>query len=327
MFFSNASQATNSVDTATLIIALVSLFFTVAITGTMIYFVLKYNRKDHPVPADIHGHVGLEVLWTAIPTLLVLVFFYYGYLAFLDIRTFPDEAIEVDVTARMWSWSFEYPNGEVTTELYVPQGKDVKLNLAAIDVIHSLYIPAFRVKQDCVPGIDTAAWFRANNQGTYELFCTEYCGLLHSNMLSKVHVVSEEDWKKKIYGGEDIDLASLASGKEKAVAALSATAPKKKAASGAGLGAKLVKTNGCVACHSMDGSKLVGPSFKGLYGKEHVVLEDGKEVTVVADDDYIRHSITNPNAQVVKGYGALMPAQNLKDDEIDAVISYLKTLE
>lgn len=330
--FTNASQAVNSVDFAFLTIALVNLFFYVLVGGLLLYFVFRYNRKRNPISAPIEGSLTLEIVWTVIPTLLVLVFFWVGYRAFLDIRVFPSETFDIKVTARMWSWSFEYPNGEVSNVLYAPKGEKVRLKLNSADVLHSLYIPAFRIKQDCVPGLDTQLWFRANNTGTYNLFCTEYCGQLHSKMYTDVVIMEPEEWEKSVYAGGTEEVMVGAEGDDGGdvatkKASLSQPMEELSEEQLISIGKKLTVQNGCNACHSTDGSKLVGPSYKGLYGSEHVVTEDGEEKTITVDEAYIKNSILYPNKQVAKGYQPLMPKQNLDEKEIDAITAYLKSLQ
>lgn len=173
-------------DTTFLIIAGISFFFLAIITVAMFYFIYKYSRKKNPVATDITGNTSLEILWTVIPTILVLVMFFYGYAGFKQMRNAPADAMTVKVTARMWAWSFEYDNGVKSDTLFVPTGKPVKLELNSVDVNHSFYIPAFRIKEDAIPGRKNYLWFEPTEDGEYFVECAEYCGMSHSYMLSKV---------------------------------------------------------------------------------------------------------------------------------------------
>jgi cytochrome c oxidase subunit 2 len=204
----------------------------------------------------------------------------------------------------MWSWQFEYPNGKKSAELVVPLNQPVKLDLISRDVIHSLYIPAFRIKEDVVPGKNNMMWFTAQEEGEYDLFCAEYCGDRHSYMISKVIVLPEAEYETWL---EQSDIP--------------ADEPP---------GLTILKQNGCIACHSTDGSKIVGPTFKGIYGHEVEVITDGQERTIIVDDEYIKRSIYEPNADVVKGYNpGLMISykEQLSEEDVAQVIEYLKELK
>jgi len=314
------SNIADAVNGPILFITAVSVFFLVGITAVMVYFTIRYSRRRNPNPEDVHGHTLLEVAWTIIPTVLALAMFWYGWVGYQFMKDVPEDALQVTVIGRMWSWLYEYDNGVQTDVLNVPVGKPVRLNMKSTDVIHSYYIPAFKVKQDVVPGVDGLyLWFTARKTGEYDVFCAEYCGLQHSAMLSKVVVMAEgqfEEWL--VAEGEEVALlqAALEEGgdDEGALAAL---------------GKRLSTTKGCVACHSADGSRLVGPSFKGVYGMSEVVIVEGAEREIVVDDDYLRTSILEPNAHIVQGYQPLMPPQVgiVSDDEIEALIAYIKSLE
>ncbi len=300
----------SSVDKIFYAIAGISLVLLLGVTGAMIFFAVRYRRKKHPRAEDIEGSLWLEVLWTVIPTLLVMAMFYVGWKGFVYKRTVPPDAMLVKVTARMWSWHFEYENGATSNALKLPVGKPVKLAITSADVLHSLFIPAFRVKEDCVPNMETYLWFRPDEPGAYDLFCTEYCGVGHSAMITKVAVLP----------GKDFDAWYLA-----AAAQPAATVEKKKRPDGA----KLFQEKGCFACHSIDGTPKVGPTLKGAYGHRTTVLTGGKERQLVADDAYLRKSILDPQADLVKGYPPVMPPQKglLTDVEVDAIIEYLKGLK
>jgi cytochrome c oxidase subunit 2 len=290
-----------SVDSVFLFITVISVVLLVGITGVMVYFAVKYNRKKNPTPSDIEGNLFLEVLWTVIPTLLVLAIFYYGWEGFKLMRKAPPDAMPVKVTARQFSWSFEYENGKKSDVLLVPLKKPVKLTITSADVIHSLFIPAFRVKEDAVPGMETYLWFLPDEVGTYDLFCTEYCGEGHAAMITKVQVVPEAEFKEW-YGAEaretEIDK-----------------------------GLRLLQERGCLGCHSTDGTKKIGPTFKGLFGSRVTVVTAGKTRTVTADEAYISKSVLDPGADVVKDYPPVMPRVEVNQEELEAIIAYLKELK
>ncbi|MBS4033717.1 MAG: cytochrome c oxidase subunit II [Ignavibacterium sp.] len=206
--FDGASNFAHSVDSVFLFTLIVSVFFLVLITFLMIFFVIKYNRKRNPKATNIEGHVGLEILWTAIPTVLVLIMFWYGWIGYKEMEDIPDDALTVDVTAMMWNWKFKYENGRETDSLYVPVNTPVALNLRSSDVNHAFYIPAFRIKKDVYPGQDRKIWFEATNEGAFDIACAEYCGLQHSYMYSKIFVLSENDFNKWMNQEEQIESES-----------------------------------------------------------------------------------------------------------------------
>jgi cytochrome c oxidase subunit 2 len=310
--YSGASNFVTTTDTAFAVIIGISVIFLVGITATMLWFVYRYNKKRNPVATQIHGSNTLEIVWTVIPTILVLIMFFYGWSGYSPMKKAPEDAMKVRATARMWSWLFEYENGIKTDTLYIPVNKAVALDLISVDVIHSLYIPAFRVKEDMVPGKTNKMWFIGQKEGDYELFCTEYCGLSHSYMFTEVKVLPQLEF-------DDWYAAMADTSRQSAVAAKPGAA-----------GKRLVQINGCLACHSADGTKLIGPTFKGLYGKAHTVITGNSEREIVADDDYIIKSIYEPNEDVVKGYvkGQMISyKEQLSEEDIAHIIEYLKTLE
>jgi cytochrome c oxidase subunit 2 len=206
---SGASNFVESVDGVFLLSIIISVFFLVLITVMMIYFVIKYNRKRNPKAVNVHSNTLLEVTWTIIPTILVLILFWYGWVGYKEMVDVPEDAMTVEVTAQMWKWQFKYETGKVTDSLYVPVNKAVKLTLTSNDVNHSFFIPAFRVKKDVYPGTQRTAWFRANKVGEYDIACSEYCGLNHSYMYSKIFVMTEAEFKNWLYGVSDEDLKLL----------------------------------------------------------------------------------------------------------------------
>ena len=299
MFIPGASNSARHVDETFAVILAIEVFLLFAVTAAMIFFVISYRKKKNPRSENIEGGMLLEIAWTAIPTVLVLIMFYIGLKSFILIRKVPEGAMTVQVTARQWSWQFTYANGEQSSTLTVPLGRPVKLILRSQDVLHCLYIPAFRIKEDCVPGMETYLWFTAKETGSYDIFCTEYCGLGHSDMLSKVVVMPATEFD-----------AWYESEGEKG-----------------GLGLTALESRGCLGCHSMDGSKKIGPTFKGLYGSQVTVVTNGKERTVTSDDEYLRRSILEPGFDIVKGYQNIMPALPVSKEELDAIIEYLETLK
>lgn len=198
--FSGASNFVSSTDTTFFFIVAVSVFFLVVITVSMIYFVIRYSRKRNPRAKNIHGNIPLEITWTVIPTILVLIMFWMGWAGYKQLANAPADAMNVDVTAQMWKWTFTYPNGITSDTLYVPVNKPVKVLLHSRDVNHSFFVPAFRVKKDVIPNRNNSAWFMADKEGTFDIFCAEYCGLNHSHMLSKVVVMPQNsftEWLNK----------------------------------------------------------------------------------------------------------------------------------
>jgi cytochrome c oxidase subunit II len=194
--FSGASTFSDAVDGAFLFILLISVALLIFITFLMIYFVIKYNRKRNKKAVNIEGSLPLEILWTVIPTILVLAMFWYGWYGYKKIRDVPEDAMEVQVSGQMWQWKFTYENGLVTDTLYVPVDVPVKLNLVSLDVNHSIFIPAFRVKEDVIPNRTNFTWFQATNVGSYDIACAEYCGLHHAYMYTKVVVMEGEDYSQ-----------------------------------------------------------------------------------------------------------------------------------
>ena len=288
---------------------LAAFLLTFGIFATLIYYLFKYRRKteDDVTPVITHDN-KLEVTWSIIPLIMALITFGWGFQAFVAQTTPPDDSYEISVTAQMWSWQFQYENGARSAgELHVPAGRPVKLIMDSRDVIHSFFVPDYRIKQDVLPNRYTEVWFNAPEAGESRIFCTEYCGTGHSTMLGRV-IVHEpedfEDWLAENAGGSSkpADLPPAEWGKQ------------------------IIDSQGCLACHTADGTPSVGPTWQGLFGHE-VQLADGS--TVAADENYIRESILEPNAKVVQGFDPVMPTYQgaLNNEQVDAIIEYIKTLK
>ncbi len=287
----------------------ISIVFFVLITVVLVYFVTKYRaRPGHKAQASAVHNQTLEVTWTVIPLLIVVWIFWEGFTGFLDVQTPPQNSYEVQVLGQKWKWLFTYPNGVVDDNLHVPPDEPVRLVMTSQDVLHSLYVPDFRIKRDVVPGRYERVWFHATAPGEYQLFCTEYCGTGHSAMLSQVIVHKSRPEFEKWLADAGNFLDKL---------------PPEKLWEG---GQKLYNQRGCKQCHSLDGVPGIGPSFKGIWGHTQE-LKGGTKALV--EENYVRESILNPQAKIVAGYEPVMPTYQgrLKDKEITAIIEYLKTLK
>lgn len=296
-----------AVDKAFWFIIVISVILLLLVTSLMIFFAIKYNRKRHPKPQPVKQSMWLEIVWTLVPTILVLGMFYYGVEGFRVIRNVPKDAMIVKVYGRMWNWAFEYANGRRTDKLYVPKGKSVKLELLSLDVIHSLYIPAFRVKEDVVPGRKTYLWFKPQTTGPTDIFCAEFCGQRHAFMLSQVIVMEKAEFDKW-YAEQDKPVDEMAELKKIPAVAL-------------------MEDHGCLECHSIDASKGERIPLKGIFGKKRFVLNrDGSETEVVADEAYLRRSLLEPGAQVLKGQADSMePVEDLTEEQLKMIIDFLET--
>jgi len=311
-----ASNTAEAVNSAFLFIFITCVALLALITCLMIAFVIKYHHSRHTQVVNVKGNAALEVIWTVIPTILVLIMFYYGVAGFRVMRVGPANAFQVHVTGRMWSWLFTYKNGIQSDTLKIPVDTTIKTVISSQDVLHSFFIPAFRIKQDAVPGRENHLYFKAYRVGSYDVMCAEFCGLRHAYMLSKVEVMPKQaffDWYAK---NKPKELPKVKPGAS-------------RTAQLAARGAQLVQLKGCTTCHSADGSKKVGPSFKGLYGSMVTVATRGKTRTVTADDAYLRRSILEPGADVVKGHLNIMPSQKglLTDEEAESLIAHIAGLK
>ena len=276
----------------------------------LVYFAVRYRASRNPHPADISGNAVLEVLWIVVPTLLVMTMFFYGLTGFNFLRHPPPDSLHVKVLSRQWAWQFQYDNGTISPSLIAPVDRNVRCELTSQDVIHGFFVPAFRVKQDAVPGMTTQTWFNATETGTYDILCTQYCGTGHSAMLAKLVVVPQDQFDAW-YAGKSVAIAGVPSP--------GAVPPS--------VGATLIQDLGCIGCHSTDGSKGVGPTFKGLYDSTVVVITNGKQRNVEAEEEYLRKSITDPGADVAVGFPNVMPKLPITDQQIDQIIQYLHSLK
>jgi cytochrome c oxidase subunit II len=307
-----ASTFVEGVDNAFLIVFGISLFFLIGFSLTIILFIYRYNQKRNPKATQVKDSVALELTWTIIPIMLVLGMFYYGYVGWIPMKRIPEEGVKVTANARMWSFSFRYENGKVSDKLYVPVDSAVIINLNALDVLHSFYIPAFRIKEDMVPGLaNNRTWFEATKTGTYTIFCSEYCGLQHSYMLSEV-VVMEKDAYMEWYA--DTTGVAIAVPDDANLALL---------------GRQIVDSKGCLACHSLDGASMVGPTFLGAWGETVTVVTDGTERQIPYDEEYVIRSIYEPDFDLHTGFRAgqmISYEGEISLQEIDLIIEFLKTL-
>jgi cytochrome c oxidase subunit 2 len=305
-----ASAHASAVDGLFNFILYLCIFFFVLIIGAMVYFIVKYRRKGNGPErtSPIKGNHTLEIVWSVIPGILLVLIFVWGFKDWLAIAVVPANAMEVRVTGQKWNWTFTYAKeGIVSPDLVVPAGQPVKLVMTSKDVLHSFYIPDFRIKRDVIPGKYTVLWFDPAEEATHQIYCTEYCGTEHSNMLSKVKVLSSAKYEEWIANGGEEGGSSGVPLAEK--------------------GKRLYEQRGCVACHSVDGSRKVGPTWQGLFGKPHQ-FADGSTLASV-DENYLRESILVPGAKVVAGYANVMPSYQgqLNDKQIESIIEYIKTLK
>ncbi len=298
----DASTLAPAVDSLFYFVLWVSVILFVGVVAAMVYFAFKYRRRDpHMVPVPVKESKILEISWVIIPAILVLLVFNWGFRLYVELGVPPPNSYEIRVTAKQWLWEFEYPNGTKTTnELHVPVDRPVKLVMSSTDVIHSMFIPVFRVKHDVLPNRYSAVWFEATKMGEYTAFCTEYCGTQHSGMLASVVVHRQDDfenWLETAGGsGEDMPLPEY--------------------------GQVLYQQQACFTCHSIDGSDKVGPTFQGLFGRSEQ-LQGGGSVQV--DENYLRESILEPNAKIVAGYQPVMPPYaSLNERQVSALIEFIK---
>lgn len=304
-FPKQASTFAKDIDSFFDFLLWLSIIFFVIIVAAMVYFTWKF--RDRPgykgSPEALHN-TPLEITWTVLPTFIVIYIFIRGTVGFMVMASPPSDTVDINVTAMKWNWSFKYPNGAESNELHLEINKPAKMLLRSTDVLHSLFVPAFRAKCDVVPGRVNEMWFQPIAEGTYDLFCTEYCGDKHSEMLTKVVVHSPESYQEWV--------------------AKSLVPPEDPVE----WGKQIWERKGCKGCHSIEGKRIQGPAFNGSWGKE-VKLATGE--TINFDENYVEKSVYDPQAQARAGYekASLMPSfrGQLKQAEVEAIISFLKSLK
>lgn len=310
-FPTEASTVARGLDDIFYFILWVSIVSFVIVIAVAAMFVLRYRQREghREEKTATHG-LGLELTWTIIPTVLMAVMFFAGFKGFLGLRQAPQDAETVFVEGQMWNWNFRYANGAQSQELVVPVGRPIKLVMSSVDVLHSLYIPAFRVKQDVVPGRYTSLWFEAIQEGTFHLFCTEYCGTNHSTMITSVRVLPEAAYQAEI----------------KELANFIDRLPPVEA------GERVFNMKGCTQCHNITADTRAGGG-PGLANVAKLIAEGGQQKfvdgsSVTVDEQYVRESILVPNAKVVSGYPAIMTAYQgrISEDELRVLIEYIKSL-
>jgi cytochrome c oxidase subunit 2 len=287
------------VDALYIYLVLVAAAMTLLIFVAVTVLAIRYRRSRNPEAHQIEGSTILEITWSVVPFGVMLTFFIWGAVLYFKERTPPADATEVYVVAKQWMWKIEHMEGQrEINELHVPTGQNIKLVMTSQDVIHSFYVPAFRIKQDVLPGRYTTLWFKATQPGTYHLFCAEYCGTSHSGMIGSIVVMAPQDYAQWASGGS--------------------TAPLPEA------GKQLFSSLGCSTCHRFD-IQGRGPNLMGVYNKP-VLLEDGR--TVIADENYVRESILNPTAKIVSGFKPVMPTFQglITDEQLNALVAYVKSL-
>jgi len=300
LFPEQASTLAPEVDNLYFFVTAVTAFFALAVVVLVTIFAIKYrDRTGEKVGSPIHGSIPLELGWSIIPFFISMAIFAWATIVFFQIVRAPDQTLEIYSTGKRWMWRFQHIDGQSEiNELHVPLGRPVKVVFTSEDVLHSLYVPAFRVKADAIPGRYSSIWFTPTKTGEFHLFCAEYCGTNHSGMIGRVVVMEPNDYQAWLSGGGGLSMVAR--------------------------GEQLFQQLGCVSCHLTDGSGR-GPSLAGKYGTEQA-LADG--ATVAVDDAYVRESILTPQMKLVAGYQPLMPTfQGLVNEEgVMSLIEYIKSL-
>lgn len=308
-----ASNHAAALDNLYIFLTVVTGVSFVLVIGVMVYFMVKYKKRgDDDVTNPLTHNGALEFWWSAIPALILMVIFVWGEIDFMKMSAPPSDAININITGQKWKWSIEYPEhpGSESLEndiptLIVPLHQQVKLTMTSTDVIHSFYVPAFRVKKDVIPGRYTTIQFIAIEEGEFPVFCAEYCGDEHSSMLAKVVVVKQAEYAERVAEANRLEQSEIETVAQ--------------------FGQRVYNAKGCAACHSLDGTPSVGPSFAGIWGKSEQ-LSDGSTVTV--DENYIVKSLKEPNAQLVEGFAPQMPtyAGKLTEPQTRAIIELIKSI-
>ena len=299
----SASTFSWKVDAVYFYLSGITLFFTLLISAILIFFVLRYRRRSpYEIPRPIAGSHKLETLWSVIPFLIAMTIFGWASKVYFEQYSPPQNAVEVYVVGKQWMWKIQHSTGQrEINELHVPIGRKIKLIMTTEDVIHSFFVPAFRMKADVVPGKYTMQWFEATKTGTYHLFCAEYCGMNHSGMIGSVIVMESREFDNWLSGNAGNTTPAVA-------------------------GQQLFQTLGCVSCHGANGEGGRGPTLAGLFGRD-VRLGNGQ--TVRADEAYIRESILNPQAKLVEGFGPIMPTfqGQVSEDQLVQLLAFIKSLQ
>ena len=299
----SASTLSGKVDALYFYLTGVTVFFVLLIWSVLTFFVVKYRRRSpHEIPRPVAGSHKLETLWSVIPFLIAMSMFAWGAQIYFENSRMPKNANEIYVVGKQWMWKIQHSTGQrEINELHVPTGRKIKLIMTSEDTIHDLFLPAFRIKADVLPGRYTTQWFEATKPGTYHLFCAEYCGMNHSGMIGSVIVMQPTDFDNWLSGN--------ASQQSPAVA-----------------GQQLFQSLGCVSCHGATGEGGRGPALAGLFGRK-VFLTNNQ--TLTADEAYIRESIENPSAKVVTGFNPIMPTfqGQVSPEQLIQIISYIKSLQ
>ena len=298
----SASTLSGDVDALYFYLCGVTIFFTLLVAGAIIFFVIRYRRRNpFEIPRPIEGSNRLETLWSVIPLLIAMSFFFWGASLFYRQYRPPTNALEVYVVGKQWMWKFQHSTGQrEINELHVPVRRKIKLIMTTEDVIHDVFVPAFRIKADIVPGRYTTEWFEATKPGRYHFFCAEYCGMNHSGMGGWVVVMEPTDYENWLSGNAG-------------------------QGSPAAAGRGLFESLGCVSCHGANGEGGRGAALIGLFGSK-VVLNNGQ--TLTADEGYLRESILNPQAKIVNGFGPIMPSfqGQLNEEQLLQVVAFIKSL-
>jgi len=299
----SASTFASKVDALYFYLSGVTVFFTLLISGVLIFFVIKYRRRSpYEIPRPIAGSHKLEMLWSVIPFLISMSMFAWGAQIYFHQYRAPKNADEIYVVAKQWMWKIQHSTGQrEINELHVPVGRKIKLIMTSEDTIHDFFVPAFRMKADVLPGRYTTQWFEATKPGTYHLFCAEYCGMNHSGMIGSVIVMQPTDFDNWLSGNASQQAPAVA-------------------------GQQLYQTLGCVSCHGANGEGGRGPALAGLFGNK-VFLTNGQ--TLTADEGYIRESIENPQAKLVTGFGPIMPTfqGQVSPEQLIQLMAFIKSLQ
>jgi cytochrome c oxidase subunit 2 len=299
----SASTISGKVDALYFYLSGVTLFFTLLISGVLIFFVIKYRRRSpYEIPRPVTGSHKLETLWSVIPFIIAMSMFAWGAQIYFAAYRPAKNADEIYVVGKQWMWKIQHSTGQrEINELHVPAGRRIKLIMTAEDTIHDFFVPAFRIKADVLPGRYTTQWFEATKTGTYHLFCAEYCGMNHSGMIGSVIVMQPTEFDNWLSGNSGQQSPAVA-------------------------GQQLFQSLGCVSCHGANGEGGRGPALAGLFGRK-VFLTNGQ--TLIADESYVRESIENPQAKLVAGFGPIMPTfqGQVTPEQLIQIMAFIKSLQ